>query len=163
MNPADTMTNPQELPRQESIRRIVSGWCVGAGILAVVGWFDFITGYEIHFFALYLIPVAIAAWRISLASGIAMSFFCAAVWLMADLAAGHIYPNVLAEYWNTGMELTGCLAMACAIAVLRRKFEIQKNLSARLDHAAQKISHLRQNLLSDKAVNARLFGRSPRP
>ena len=163
MDPADTMTNAQELPRQASIRRIVSGWCVGAGILGVIGWFDFITGYEIHFFALYLIPVTIAAWQVSLASGIAMSCLCAAVWLMADLAAGHIYANVLTEYWNTGMELTGCLAMACAIAMLRRKFEIQKKLTSRLDDAVEKISRLRQNLLSDSAVNARLFGRTPRP
>jgi hypothetical protein len=152
MDPVDTMTNAQELPRQASIRRIVSGWCVGAGILGVIGWFDFITGYEIHFFALYFVPVAIAAWHVSLASGIAMSCLCAAVWLMADLAAGHIYANVLTEYWNTG-----------AIAMLRRKFEIQKKLTSRLDNAVKKISRLRQNLLSDSAVNARLFGRTPRP
>jgi hypothetical protein len=163
MDPADTMPNPQELPGEVSLRRIISGWCVGAGMLGVIGWFDFITGYETHFFALYLIPVAITAWRISLASGVAMSFFCAAVWLMADLAAGHIYANVLTEYWNTGMELSGCLGIACAIATLRRKFETQKELTSRLDSAFERISRLRQNLLSDSAVNARLFGRSPRP
>jgi hypothetical protein len=163
MSSTDAITDSEELPKATSIRRILSGWCLGAGVLGVIGWFDFITGYEIHFFALYLIPVAITAWRVSLASGIAMSCLGAAVWLMADLAAGHIYANVLTEYWNTGMELMGCLGMACAIAMLRRKFEIQKNLMSRVDHASKKINRLRQNLLSDEAVNTRLFGRSPRP
>ena len=155
------MTDTQDLPPQTSIRRIVSGWCVSVGLLGVIGWFDFITGYEVHFFALYLIPVAITAWRINLVSGVAMSVFCAAVWLTADLASGHIYANVLSVYWNAGMELSGCLGMACAIAMLRQKFEMQKKLTSRLDNASEKISRLRQNLLSDNAVNTRLFGRSP--
>lgn len=143
------------------MRRIIVAWCLSAVLLGIIGWLDLITGYDVHFFALYLIPVAIISWRVSLLSGAVMSCCCAMVWLAADLWAGHIYASVLNEYWNTGMELGGCLAMACAIAMLRRKFQMQKNLKLRLNDAFTKISRLRENLLADSAANARLFGRSP--
>ena len=157
MNPADKLTRRRKL----TLRQVIAAWCLAAGILAVIGWFDYVTGYEIHLFALYLIPVAFTAWRLNLISGVVMSFLCAAVWLGADLGAGHHYRTMLMACWNTGMELTGCLAMACAIAMLRRKIEIQKSLVSRLDIASAKIHRLRQNLLNEQAETIRLFGRTP--
>ena len=156
------MAEQSKRPSQTSARRILLAWGVASGILGIIGWFDFLTGYDAQFFALYFIPVTIVAWRIGLGSGIAMSCLCATVWLMADAASGHPYARPLTPYWNTGMELVACLGMATAIAILRRKFEMQKKLNSRLEDALNKVNRLRKNLLNDGGMTARLFNHLPR-
>jgi hypothetical protein len=149
------------LRRSLSVRTIIGGWFLGVVLLAIIGWFDLVTGYEVYCFAFYLIPVALTAWRLSLGHGIAMSFLCAAVWMIADLSSGHTYTTPGALFWNTGMELILCLVIACAVAMIRRKIEIQRRLVSRLNTASDRIHRLQQTLLDDKAASERLFGRSP--
>jgi len=41
---------------------IASQLSMGKSTLALIGWLDYITGYEFVFFIFYFIPVAIATW-----------------------------------------------------------------------------------------------------
>lgn len=60
-------------------------------LLAVIAWFDYITGYEISVFVLYAIPIAWIAWSLNLAWGLSFSLFGTAAWRWADFASGHRY------------------------------------------------------------------------
>src|SRR5438552_16696711 len=54
---------------------------IGVGLVALVGYVDYVTGSEIGFSPFYLIPIAIVAWCAGARYGAAVSALSAAVWV----------------------------------------------------------------------------------
>lgn len=67
-------------------------------LIALIGFIDYATGYEISSSIFYLLPVMLTAWAIGLWWGIAVSAVCAATWLVADVASGHFYSSDLVMF-----------------------------------------------------------------
>jgi hypothetical protein len=57
--------------------------------LFVIGWLDFITGYEFGFFIFYFIPVSISAWFTGGKAGLLMACMSAACWYLSDFYSHH--------------------------------------------------------------------------
>src|SRR5271156_487977 len=72
----------------------------------IVGLFDYLTGYELNFFAFYLIPVILAVWFVGRGFGIIVSALCVVVSIAGDLFAGARYSSSLVPVWNTMISLT---------------------------------------------------------
>jgi hypothetical protein len=119
-----------------------SAWAMGMGILLVVGWVDFITGYEIHLPALYFAPVALLAWNVSLRAGLAMVVLATVTWYVADRGAGHPYAAWYDGYLNALMELAAYSVVAYTVARVRRELVIEKKLNAELSEALAEIKRL---------------------
>ena len=68
--------------------------------LALCGWVDYATGYEVSVFALYALPIALSVRSMGTASGCWVAVLCAGVWIAADLGAGHRYAHPWVMYWN---------------------------------------------------------------
>lgn len=49
-------------------------------VLLLIGWLDYITGYEFGFFIFYFIPVAISAWYCGRKDGICIAIASAVCW-----------------------------------------------------------------------------------
>jgi diguanylate cyclase (GGDEF)-like protein len=102
--------------------------CVMATLLGVL---DFITGVEIHFLLLYLVPIFIASWFISKEAGIALAIFTSLVWLVAHLLGGRSYSSVWVGYWNLLMRATTFSVFAITQAQLRMKLVELSHLASR--------------------------------
>jgi hypothetical protein len=69
-------------------------------LLVVVGVIDYVTGVELSFSILYLLPVALVTWYVSRRAGVTMGILCAIVWYLADFASSPTYSIPLVPYWN---------------------------------------------------------------
>jgi signal transduction histidine kinase len=87
-------------------------------IVAIVGLFDFLTGYELNFFAFYLIPVTLAVWFVGRGFGIFVSALCAGVSIAGDVIAGVRY-STFVLVWNTAISLMFFLVVVWILAKLR--------------------------------------------
>lgn len=74
---------------------------LGAVIVAVLGYLDFLTGYEQTFLLFYLVPIALVTWFGNVSLGGAMSILSVVAWIWSDMAAG--VPSV--GWWNIAMAL----------------------------------------------------------
>lgn len=68
--------------------------------VALCGWGDYATGYEVSFFAAYALPIILASRSLGVKGGAMVAFLCALVWIAADLGAGHRYAQWWVVYWN---------------------------------------------------------------
>jgi signal transduction histidine kinase len=65
-------------------------------LVGVIGWLDYITGFENSLLLFYLAPIAIGTWFLGIGFGIAIAILCVIATILADLAAG--IPRV--PVWN---------------------------------------------------------------
>ena len=88
-------------------------------IVTIVGVFDYLSGYELHFFAFYLIPVCLAVWFVGRGYGIFISALCVGVSIVGDIRAGARYSSSLVPVWNTAIALVFFLVVVWILARLR--------------------------------------------
>jgi len=88
-------------------------------IAAIVGVFDCLSGFELNFFAFYLIPVTLAVWFVGRGFGIFVAALCVVVSIAGDLIAGARYSSSLVPVWNTAIALTFFLVVVWILARLR--------------------------------------------
>jgi hypothetical protein len=88
-------------------------------VLLVLGWLDYITGYEFGFFIFYFIPVAIAAWYCGPREGYSIAVASAVCWYLSDQLAHHVYSRAFFVYWETFMRLLSFLTTATTLVKIR--------------------------------------------
>src|SRR5271154_6104562 len=64
-----------------------SGWLMAEtlALVVIVGFLDFLTGYEVAFFPFYAIPILLTVWFGSRNAAFTVSALSALAWLLADL------------------------------------------------------------------------------
>jgi len=122
------------------------------GVL-VVGFIDYITGYEISFFLFYAGPILFAVWYLELKPTMLIVLVSAIVWWWADWKAGHPYFASWVQIWETTMRLgffsfvawggTAIKArrdsMEELVAHMRRLREMERDLVAASEREQQRI------------------------
>ena len=88
-------------------------------VLVLIGWLDYITGYEIGFFVFYFIPVAIAAWYCGPKDGIWIAIASAVCWYFSDRFTHHPYSRAYLIYWEMFIRLISFLTTAMTISKIR--------------------------------------------
>lgn len=134
MNP--TTTTSSAVPTLQPI----PAWIIGFATLLVVGWVDYVTGYEIHLPVLYFAPVALLAWNVGLRAGLIMVVFATITWFLADHGAGHPYAAWYDGYLNALMEMTAYSVVAYSVARVRQELTIEKRLNAELSQVNTELS-----------------------
>src|SRR6516164_8026321 len=86
----------------------------------VIGYFDYITGTDTTFSAIYLFPIAAAAWLINLPAAYALSILSSLLWVSGDVEAGARYTNVFVPLWNLATRFAIFVFAANMVAALRR-------------------------------------------
>jgi hypothetical protein len=140
--------------------RVIALWLTALVLLAAVAGGDYATGYEADFFAFYFLPVWLLGRHIGSGSGIAIAIFAAVAWFLVDQASDDPHAKAAISYWNGGVVLAACLAIAGAASSLRRKTIELERLKAELSEATAKIERLRVALpvhhfaVSDRSSNS---------
>lgn len=90
------------LPRSPSLSRLSGPSALAVLMVAVLacGCIDYITGYEVSVFALYLLPIGLGVRLFGTWGGSVVAVACAIAWLVADQLAGHRYGQPWFGYWN---------------------------------------------------------------
>src|SRR5438552_18437570 len=70
-------------------------------LTGLLGYLDYLTGYEQSLLLLYLVPIALATWLGGLTFGLIFSVLSVGVWVACDLFAG--IPLVWLWYLGTGL------------------------------------------------------------
>jgi len=115
-------------------------------VLLLIGWLDYITGYEFGFFIFYFIPVAIAAWFCGKRSGLAIAFASALVWYLSDKYTHHPYSEAFFIYWEMFMRLISFLTTALTVSRIREMLLKEERLNAELRSALQEVQELKARI-----------------
>ena len=99
--------------------------------VALVGFIDFVTGYDLGFFVFYFIPILFVAWKADLTRGIITSILSAVVWGSVDYASGHPYSNFIYYFWNAGIRLGSFVILAVLVDQVQALQRRQKQLKYR--------------------------------
>ncbi len=122
------------------------------GLVTIVGLVDYRTGWELEFYAFYLIPVVLAAWFVGRAFAIFVSLLCVAVSITGDVVAGIRYSSDLVPIWNALIWIATYAAFVWVLAKLRSLYDeleqrVRQRTAALQDEVQERI-RLEEEILS---------------
>lgn len=97
--------------------------------IAVIGFADYLTGYELAFSLFYLLPILMITWLSGYRLGIVASLASALVWFLADMAAGNVYSSSFVYVWNTLIRLGFFVTTALLLTNLKRALDHERELA----------------------------------
>jgi hypothetical protein len=106
-------------------------------LLGVLGYLDYVTGYEMSFFVFYSVPVGVAAWWIGRWPAIALALAATLTWLLADAFSGATYSAPFFYYWNSTIHFLAFIINAVTIAKIKSELDRRQALAAELESARQ--------------------------
>jgi hypothetical protein len=106
-------------------------------MLGVLGWLDYITGYELSFFVFYSVPVGIAAWYVGRWPAIGVALGATIAWLLADYLGGVKYSAPFFYYWNSSIHFLAFIINAVTIAKIKSDLDRRHVLAAELESARE--------------------------
>ena len=106
-------------------------------MLLLIGFIDYVTGFEVMFSLFYLLEVAFAALFVGRGFGLLMSVLSVAAWIGGDLAAGAHYSTPLIPIWNALILLVLYLIVVLLLTNLR---SLQKELEARVEQRSRALT-----------------------
>jgi signal transduction histidine kinase len=109
----------------------------GLVVLALIGFIDYLTGFELLFSVFYLLEVGLAAWFVGRGFGLVMSVLSVIVWIGGDVAAGAHYPNLVVPVWNAIILMVFYFIVVWLLASLR---SFHKQLEARVAERTQALT-----------------------
>ena len=120
--------------------------------LFIIGWLDYITGYEFGFFIFYFIPVSISAWLNGRKAGLIMACMSAACWYLSDYYSHHPYSKAYLIYWEMWIRWLTFLTTALTVAKIRELIDREKQLKNELTKVNKDNDELRE-LLNNSESN----------
>jgi diguanylate cyclase (GGDEF)-like protein len=102
---------------------------VGILLFAIVSTLKFVSGPDVVFSAVYLIPIVFTTWCLSVWAGLLMGAGSILVLLLTNLSRTHKYPHMVLPYWNAGMDLGVFLVVIFILAEAKRLYERERELS----------------------------------
>jgi signal transduction histidine kinase len=132
------------------------------GIVAVVGWVDYLTGYELFVFIFYLLAVFLAVWFMGIPSGVLISALSVTAWISADIAAGKHFANYFIPVWNAGIMFVFYMVVVRLLARLQTMYqELEERVrqrTAMLTKEIQERTRLQKELLETSERVQRRIG-----
>ncbi len=101
-----------------------------AGVLMVLfGVVDYLTGVEISFSIVYLMPISLAVWYAGKRSGIVVSIFATSLWLAADMTAGHLYSHPAIPIWNACVRFIFFIVVSILLSRIRTQLQREEQMA----------------------------------
>jgi signal transduction histidine kinase len=109
---------------------------LGLGLLAVVGYLDYITGYLLTFSAFYLLPILFVLRRLGRGCAFAIAVMAVVLWWITEVAGGEHYPDYLTPIWNMGIRLSIFLLV---IVLFSARDELRELVELRTEKLRQEV------------------------
>jgi K+-sensing histidine kinase KdpD len=112
-----------------------------AGVL-LLGFVDYVTGYEFGFFVLYFVPIVVAAWALGARKAYMVSVLCAVVWFVSDWYARQPYSHALYSVWNSAIRLLSFVIISYAVSKIHSLLSEERKISEDLRDALSEVKTL---------------------
>ena len=99
---------------------------IASVLLVALG--DYLTGYRAFFFVFYLVPLALAAWRVGISFGVAIAALSVVSWQVTSVLAGGHDTDSLIMIWNSVVIFGLYVAM---VAMFRLYLEVEDRVRER--------------------------------
>jgi len=119
-------------------------------LVLVFGFLDYLSGPTVSFSVLYLIPIALATWKVGWPNGIALAAASAAVCLTGDLVRSLPYSHQTVPYLNAVMRF--CLFLMVVLLV----FQVRTANKRLHQTVREKTANLTAELAERKRVEGKL-------
>jgi signal transduction histidine kinase len=143
---------------QATMQSKMAGVLAGFVLLAVVGYADYVTGYQITLLAFYLLPILFVLKRVGLGFAFAMAFISVVVWMFADFAAGQRYSDYLTPIWNMSIRLSVYLLVIILASARNNLRRLVDQRTEKLRREIQERSRLEKELLEIAESEQRRIG-----
>jgi diguanylate cyclase (GGDEF)-like protein len=100
-------------------------------LVIVIGYLDFLTGYEFAWSIFYFIPIYFSAWYGKKSISILIAILSGISWLIADIYSGHPYSNIIIPYFNGLVRTTTFLLFALLFSKIKEISQKEKELARR--------------------------------
>ena len=97
-------------------------------IVLLVGYLDWVTGYEMDFFVFYFLPIAVAAWYLDFGGAVCLSVASATVWYVVDVLTAHVYSSLFYDIWNIMIHLISFLIIGWSISQISKLLQNERRL-----------------------------------
>jgi signal transduction histidine kinase len=131
---------------------------ISIGLVSVIGFVDYITGYEALFFTFYLIPVILAVWCVSVFWGVLISVLSVITWRESNLAAGAHFSNSLIPLWNAVVVFVLYLVIVGLLKLYKELEERVRQRTAALTWEMSERRRLEKELLETTEREQRRIG-----
>ena len=115
-------------------------------LVLIIGYFDYISGYQVSVFVFYAPPILFAVWYSGKQQGTLIALLCAIVWWWADVEAGHPYLTSWIQGWETLVRLifflfvvVGVSALKSQISLLERSQQLEREIIRISEREQQRI------------------------
>jgi diguanylate cyclase (GGDEF)-like protein len=95
----------------------------------VLGYLDYLSGFELSFSLFYLLPVFVTAWFVNRNSAIMVSGLCALAWAISNRLAGEVYSHTGIIYWNAFVRLSIFEIISLLLAYLKQALQKEREFS----------------------------------
>ena len=121
-------------------KRGKSFWVIAGAVLVIIlGFIDYISGYELNISLFYLIPILLVVWYTDGQMGLLFSFASTVVGFIANFSAGQPYSNPAITVWNTMLRLGFYLVVTWLGTTLKKTYQRNQEL-ARTDYVTGAVS-----------------------
>ena len=110
---------------------------ISFGLVLVTGYIDFLSGKDVTFSVVYVLPIALAAWYVGWGFASFLALVGVVFWIVGDMAAGQVYSNYLVPVWNGAIRLSFYLVMVVLLGRLRW---LHRDLERRVEDRAQALT-----------------------
>lgn len=110
--------------------------------LCLIGFIDYVTGYEFAFSLFYLLPITLVSWSVNRKAGLLLSLLSSLVIFIADYLAGKSLMPTFVELWNFSIHLGFFSLTTFLIALLKSELDEHIKLIAALKDSLNEIKVL---------------------
>ncbi len=131
------------------MKKDLPGWLwisFTAVVAMVLGFLDFITGYDLNFFVFYFLPVSLAAWFAGRSASLSLAVLSVMVWFGADVLSGHAQASHFHTIWNTTIRLASFLLIGWSVSEIRHLLDRERQSTEELGRLRSKVKVLEKFL-----------------
>ncbi len=103
-------------------------------LVGVIGWIDYVTGWELSLFVLYALPIVMVVWKTDRDIGFSFAFLCAVTWWAAQLGSNPFQTNLGLAWAAVGRLFYFAVLVVAADAVKAQRENDRARIEA-LEHA----------------------------
>jgi diguanylate cyclase (GGDEF)-like protein len=109
-------------------------------LVGLLGYLDYVTGFEVSLSFLYLVPIAIATWYLNRTAGYIVTAVSVLIFILSNWAAGETYSHEIIRYWNGFTRLVVYVLAIWLLQEVKRALAHERML-AQTDHLTGIANH----------------------
>ncbi|MDD3846308.1 MAG: hypothetical protein PHC90_08100 [Syntrophorhabdaceae bacterium] len=112
-----------------------------AGVF-LIGWGDWLTGYELNFLLFYFAPISICAWFLGFGASAALAVLSILVWLGVNFLTGYTPASHIIAVWNTMIRFFSFLTIGWSVSRIRHALDHEHSTAEDLRRALSEVKVL---------------------